>query len=78
MARRHGLTLTRWAADSHDWDGGDAESMLAYIAPELEQGGDVLMHDGIGPGARRTDCSETVRLVGAISRHAAERGLALQ
>lgn len=77
VAQRHRLSLTRWAADSHDWAGGDAESMLAYIAPELEQGGEVLMHDGIGPGARRHDCSETVRLVGAISRHAAERGLAL-
>lgn len=78
VARRHGLSLTHWAADSHDWAGGDAESMLAYIAPELEQGGEVLMHDGIGPGARRADCSETVRLVGAISRHAAERGLTLR
>ena len=78
IAQRHGLTLTHWAADSHDWDGSDAESMLANIAPELEQGGDVLMHDGIGPGVRRTDCSETVRLVGAISCFAAENGLALQ
>jgi peptidoglycan-N-acetylglucosamine deacetylase len=77
VARRHRLGLTRWAADSHDWAGGDAESMLAYIAPELEQGGEVLMHDGIGPGARREGCSETVRLVDAISRHATERGLTL-
>ncbi len=78
VARRHRLNLTRWAADSHDWAGGNAESMLAFIAPELERGGEVLMHDGIGPGALRQDCSETVRLIGAISRHAAERGLTLQ
>lgn len=78
VARRHRLRLTRWAADSHDWAGGDAESMLASIAPELEQGGEVLMHDGIGPGARRADCSETVRLVEAVARHASEHGLALR
>jgi hypothetical protein len=37
--------------------------MLKRIEPLLGQGSVVLMHDGLGPGARRTGCGETVALV---------------
>ena len=37
--------------------------MLAALVPALGPGGMVLMHDGLGPGARRSDCRETVRLL---------------
>jgi len=78
IAKRHRLSITGWTADSHDWTGADAESMLARIEPDLAHGGEILMHDGIGPGALREDCAETVRLVEAISRHAIEHGLTLR
>ncbi len=39
--------------------------MLERIAPGLT-GGTILMHDGLGPGALRDGCRETVRLVEAI------------
>ncbi len=77
IAQRHGLALTGWTADSYDWTGDSAETMLARIAPDLGDGSLVLMHDGIGPGATREGCAETVRLVGMIASHAEARGLVL-
>ena len=41
----------------------------------LEPGGVVLMHDGLGPGARRDRCAETVRLIPRLVAHLRERGL---
>jgi hypothetical protein len=37
--------------------------MLAGIGPQLREDSVVLLHDGIGPGARRAGCEETLRLV---------------
>jgi peptidoglycan-N-acetylglucosamine deacetylase len=37
--------------------------MLARISGGISPGAIVLMHDGIGPGARRDDCAATVELV---------------
>jgi peptidoglycan-N-acetylglucosamine deacetylase len=58
-----GLELVRWDLDTHDWRGDSAEAMHARVAGEIRAGSVVLMHDGLGPGARRTDCRETLRLV---------------
>jgi peptidoglycan/xylan/chitin deacetylase (PgdA/CDA1 family) len=77
LADELGLRLVGWTADTHDWRGDRAATMLAAIADGLADGAIVLCHDGIGPGARRTDCEETVALVGLVAHAARERGLEL-
>jgi peptidoglycan-N-acetylglucosamine deacetylase len=63
VARRHRLRLAGWSADPRDWSGELAGVLLARVARELHRGAIVVMHDGLGPGARRTDCSQTVELI---------------
>jgi peptidoglycan/xylan/chitin deacetylase (PgdA/CDA1 family) len=64
LAADHGLKLVGWTADTHDWRGDAAELMLDAMT--LAPGAVVLMHDGVGPGARRRDCAQTARLVGPL------------
>ena len=40
--------------------------MLAAVGPDLGPDAVVLMHDGIGPGARRRDCGQTAALIGPV------------
>jgi hypothetical protein len=61
IAAAHDLELCGWDVDTHDWRGDAAEAMLASVGPELHAGAIVLLHDGLGPGARRQGCEETVR-----------------
>jgi len=61
-----GLELVRWDVDTHDWRGDSAAVMHTRIADEIRADSVVLMHDGLGPGARRSDCRETLRLVPAL------------
>jgi peptidoglycan-N-acetylglucosamine deacetylase len=61
IAAAHDLELCGWDVDTHDWRGDAAETMLASVGPELHAGAIVLLHDGLGPGARREGCEETVR-----------------
>lgn len=77
VASARGLSLAGWTADSHDWRGDCAEGMLDAIRGDLAPGGAVLMHDGLGPGARRSDCLQTVRLLGPLCGLARARGWAL-
>jgi len=63
VAERFGLELALWGADTHDWRGDSAMEMLANIDGELSPGAVVLMHDGIGPGALRSGCEQTVDLI---------------
>lgn len=58
-----GLELVLWTADTHDWRGDKASEMLDAVSPMLGPGAVVLMHDGLGPGARRAGCEETVALL---------------
>lgn len=74
VAREHGLTLVGWSADTHDWRGDAAGRIFEAVAPEISDGAIVLMHDGIGPGARRTGCEETVALVRPLVAHARSLG----
>jgi peptidoglycan/xylan/chitin deacetylase (PgdA/CDA1 family) len=67
IARSHGLTIVDWTADTHDWRGDGAPVMLDAVAPRLDRGAVVLMHDGLGPGARRSGCAETVRLIAPLA-----------
>jgi peptidoglycan/xylan/chitin deacetylase (PgdA/CDA1 family) len=75
-ASRHGLKLWSWSADTHDWRGDSAEEMLAAVGPDMDQGGSVvLMHDAMGPGAQRSDCAETGRLVAALAERGQRAGM---
>jgi peptidoglycan/xylan/chitin deacetylase (PgdA/CDA1 family) len=75
VAAERGLTLAGWTADTHDWRGDDAATMLAALEPELRAGAIVLAHDGIGPGARRSGAEETARLIDPLVSAARARGL---
>jgi len=66
VAESFGLRLAPWSADTHDWRGDVAPEMLRRVVPLLGPGSVVLMHDGLGPGARRGGCEETVVLVGSL------------
>jgi peptidoglycan/xylan/chitin deacetylase (PgdA/CDA1 family) len=70
VAREHELTLSGWDLDTHDWRGDTAEQMLAAIGPGLREDAVVLCHDGLGPGALRDGCAETVRLVELLAAEA--------
>jgi peptidoglycan/xylan/chitin deacetylase (PgdA/CDA1 family) len=76
IAAARGLRIVGWDADTHDWRGDGAGTMLAAVAPALRTGCVVLAHDGLGPGARRDGCEETVALVGPLVAAARARGLA--
>lgn len=75
VARAHGLRLAGWTADTGDWRGDPAAEMLARVDPGVSPGAVVLMHDGLGTGAARTGCAETVRLVRPVIALARSRGL---
>jgi peptidoglycan-N-acetylglucosamine deacetylase len=75
LAEALGLRLVGWTADTHDWRGDSTDEMFAAVAPLLRAGATVLMHDGLGPGARRRGCGQTVALVPRIVREARNLGL---
>jgi peptidoglycan-N-acetylglucosamine deacetylase len=77
VAAEHGLELWGWSVDSHDWRGDSCEEMLSALEAGggLVGGAVVLMHDGIGPGALRSGCLETVALTNALLAGARVRGL---
>jgi len=75
LAAEHGLAVVGWTADTRDWRGDPAADMLAAVVPDLRDGAIVLAHDGLGPGALRDGCEETVALVAPLVAAARERGL---
>jgi peptidoglycan/xylan/chitin deacetylase (PgdA/CDA1 family) len=79
LATRHGLRLWGWNLDSHDWRGDSADQMYAAILAQggLRAGDVVLMHDGLGPGAKRAGCAETLALTRLLIAEAECEGLAL-
>jgi peptidoglycan/xylan/chitin deacetylase (PgdA/CDA1 family) len=68
------LWLAPWTEDTHDWRGDMAAEMLDSISESLRPGSVVLMHDGLGPGARREGCDQTVALVGKLVERSRELG----
>jgi peptidoglycan/xylan/chitin deacetylase (PgdA/CDA1 family) len=74
-AEARGLRIVGWNADTHDWRGDSADAMLAAVEPVIEDGAIVLAHDGLGPGATRTGCEETVALIDPLVALARSRGL---
>jgi peptidoglycan-N-acetylglucosamine deacetylase len=77
MAARHGLRLVDWTIDTHDWRGDASATMLERAAALLGDGAIVLMHDALGPGARRAGVEETVGLIAPLVALARGRGLRL-
>jgi peptidoglycan-N-acetylglucosamine deacetylase len=77
VAEEFGLTLVGWDVDTHDWRGDDAVDMFLGAKSQLISHAVVLAHDGIGPGAKRTDCAQTATFVTLAADHAARSGLTL-
>jgi peptidoglycan-N-acetylglucosamine deacetylase len=77
VARRLGLQLVRWSIDTHDWRGDRAQMMLDHARHQLADGGAILMHDALGPGARRAGCQNTLTLLPALTATARTHGLLL-
>lgn len=75
IARERDLELVHWTADSEDWRGDDASTLLDRVLPRLRAGAIVLAHDGLGPGATRTDCLQTVAMIEPLVAAARDRGL---
>jgi peptidoglycan/xylan/chitin deacetylase (PgdA/CDA1 family) len=71
------LLLVGWDVDTHDWRGDGAGQMFARTRSALTPNAVVLAHDGIGPGALRTDCAQTAAYVALVAAHAARTELAL-
>jgi peptidoglycan/xylan/chitin deacetylase (PgdA/CDA1 family) len=66
VAAKHGLELVHWSYDTHDWRGDSAAEMLVGAGESLPADAVVLMHDALGPGARRAGCENTVELIPAL------------
>jgi peptidoglycan/xylan/chitin deacetylase (PgdA/CDA1 family) len=77
VAGRLGLQLVHWSIDTHDWRGDHAQTMLDRVRHQLGDGGAVLMHDALGPGARRAGCQNTLTLLPALAAAARAHGLPL-
>ncbi len=78
VAAEHRLRLVGWTVDTHDWRGDSAPEMFAATRRELKDGAIVLAHDGIGPGARRTDTRATLGYVSLIADYAGRQGMRLE
>lgn len=77
LATDHDLRLCGWNIDTHDWRGDPAARMYGALEAQggLRAGDVILMHDGIGPGARRDGCGETVALTEMLLAAATRQGL---
>ena len=78
IAEEHALRIVGWDVDTHDWRGDRAEAMLAATRAGLTRGAVILAHDGVGPGARRTEASETVRYAEQLITYASQSSLTLE
>ena len=79
VADRLGLELVHWTVDTHDWRGDSAEVMQADCAAGLAADHPVvLMHDGLGPGARRSGCAQTVELTERLLARSGVQGVSLE
>jgi peptidoglycan-N-acetylglucosamine deacetylase len=77
LAGERALRLWGWNVDTHDWRGDGAERMWGAVGAQggLRDGDVILMHDGLGPGARRDGCEETLALTELLLAGAAAAGL---
>lgn len=77
VAREQQLRLVHWTVDTHDWRGDTAQRMFDATRDRLRDGAIVLAHDGIGPGARRTDAAQTLGFVELAAAQARADGIEL-
>ncbi len=75
IASELGLEIWGWSDDTRDWAGRTAVEMLADLSSTISAGSVVLMHDGIGPGALRTDPRGTIELVAPLVSLCRDLGL---
>ncbi len=75
LAAERDLALTGWTADTEDWTGEPWPALLGRVAGGLRRGAVVLAHDGLGPGATREGCAETVALIRPLVAAIREAGL---
>src|ERR1700742_1395761 len=77
LAVENGLRLWGWNVDTHDWRGDEVRRMFGALEVQggLRDGDVILMHDALGPGARREGCSETVALTELLLARAQADGL---
>src|ERR1700759_3110642 len=75
--RENRLGIIGWTVDTHDWRGDAAGEIFRATRDGLSGGAIVLAHDGIGPGAKRTDVRETIAYTRLVAEHAIEAGLEL-
>jgi peptidoglycan/xylan/chitin deacetylase (PgdA/CDA1 family) len=75
VARAHDLRLVHWTADTEDWAGHAPDTMIRRVEDVIRDGAIVLAHDGLGPGATREGCANTVSVIGPLTALAAGRGL---
>lgn len=75
VAQRHRLGLVGWTADTEDWRGDALDEMLARVRGRISPEAIVLMHDGVGPGAKRDGCAGTVDLVRPLVATVRSHGL---
>ncbi len=76
LAAEHGLQLVLWSIDTVDWQAGQtAPGMLERVVPQLTPGAVVLMHDAIGPGARRDTPQATAELVAPLVEAIRSQGM---
>jgi peptidoglycan/xylan/chitin deacetylase (PgdA/CDA1 family) len=78
LAATRDLRLVGWTVDSHDWRGDSPTEMFASTRSGLADGAIVLAHDGIGPGARRSDARSTLDYARLVIGHARDSQLALE
>jgi peptidoglycan/xylan/chitin deacetylase (PgdA/CDA1 family) len=77
VAGARGLALAGWTLDTQDWSGLSAQTMVRRSAPAARHDSVVLLHDGLGPGARRDGCGETVALIGPLAERFRAEGITL-
>jgi len=75
VAADHDLRLIGWNLDPEDWAGGTAAAMHGRVAGLLAPSTVMLLHDGVGPGARRSDCRRTIELIPRLVATMRSRGL---
>jgi peptidoglycan-N-acetylglucosamine deacetylase len=77
VALAHRLRLVDWTIDTHDWRGDSPAAMLADARALLADRAVALMHDALGPGARRSGCDNTLALIGPLVSTARSEGFAV-
>jgi peptidoglycan/xylan/chitin deacetylase (PgdA/CDA1 family) len=78
VAAARKLSLTGWTVDTHDWRGDPAARMFQDTRERLGEAAIILAHDGIGPGARRSDPGQTLAYTAAVIDFAARSSVPLQ